>query len=129
MSDADQEVKKARPQSTMALAFSSALDSAFSLDSDVDYLSQTIDQKKYQMMIQERELEELQAKIRQAEERLKARGSVIMSGNNQSSGVHGEGGYQFTESATTSPTDTTGQYSSGDEQRQRPGDRQQGRNS
>lgn len=30
---------------TMAQAFSSALDSAFSLDSDVDHLSQTIDQK------------------------------------------------------------------------------------
>ncbi|KAL4918236.1 hypothetical protein BDW62DRAFT_69817 [Aspergillus aurantiobrunneus] len=131
MSDADQEWKpKGRPQSTMAQAFSSALDSAFSLDTDVDYLSQTVDQKKYQMMIQNRELEELQARIREAEERLKARRSVIVGGNSRSSGAQENGGYQSTESAsaTTSPTDTAGQYSSGDEQRQKDR-RQQGRNS
>ncbi|BCS26484.1 uncharacterized protein APUU_51195A [Aspergillus puulaauensis] len=129
MSDADQEWKpKARPQSTMAQAFSSALDSAFSLDSDVDHLSLTIDQKKHQMIIQNRELEELQARIREAEERLKSRSSVI--GGARSSDAQANGGYQSTESAsaTTSPTDTAGQYSSGDEQRQMPG-RQQGRNS
>ncbi|OOQ88139.1 hypothetical protein PEBR_14033 [Penicillium brasilianum] len=63
---------KIRPQSTMAQAFSTALDSAFMLDSDVNHLSQTIDQKKQQMMIQTRELEALQARIREAEERLKA---------------------------------------------------------
>ncbi|KAJ5339798.1 hypothetical protein N7452_006526 [Penicillium brevicompactum] len=67
----DQEWKpKMRPQSTMAQAFSSALDSAFMLDSDVNNLSQTVDQKKQQMMIQNRELEELQNRIREAEQRL-----------------------------------------------------------
>ncbi|KAJ5172852.1 hypothetical protein N7492_005445 [Penicillium capsulatum] len=72
MSDAEQEWKpKARPQSTMAQAFSSALDDAFMLDSDVNHLSQTIDQKKQQMMIQSRELEALQQRIREAEDRLK----------------------------------------------------------
>ncbi|KAJ5923886.1 hypothetical protein N7466_008073 [Penicillium verhagenii] len=84
MSDLDQEWKptKIRPQSTMAQAFSSALDSAFSLDSDVNHLSQTVDQKdekltqeletrKQQMIIQSRELEALQERIREAEERLK----------------------------------------------------------
>ncbi|KAL4968521.1 uncharacterized protein BDV14DRAFT_143421 [Aspergillus stella-maris] len=129
MSD-DQEWKpKVRPQSTMAQAFSSALDTAFSLDSDVDHLSQTIDQKKYQMMIQNRELEELQNRIREAEERLKARRSVIVGGSTRTS--EAQNGYQSTESAsaTTSPTDTSGQYSSGDEQRPQPDSRQQGRKS
>ncbi|KAL4785174.1 hypothetical protein BJX76DRAFT_356347 [Aspergillus varians] len=132
MSDADQEWKpKGRPQSTMAQAFSSALDSAFSLDTDVDYLSQTIDQKKHQMMIQNRELEELQARIRETEERLKSRRSVIVGGSSRSPNVQTNGGYQSTDSAsaTTSPTDTAGQYSSGDEQRQKDGWRQQGRKS
>ncbi|KAJ5554779.1 hypothetical protein N7535_007225 [Penicillium sp. DV-2018c] len=75
MSDLDQEWKptKIRPQSTMAQAFSTALDSAFMLDSDVDNLSQTIDQKKHMMMIQTRELEELQNRIREAERLLQAR--------------------------------------------------------
>ncbi|KAL2850563.1 hypothetical protein BJY01DRAFT_245404 [Aspergillus pseudoustus] len=131
MSDADQEWKptKVRPQSTMAQAFSTALDSAFSLDSDVDHLSQTIDQKKFQMLIQNRELEELQARIREAEERLKARGSVIME--RKPSDAQGDGGYQSTESAssTTSPTDTTGQYPSGDEHRRPNNNQQQGRDS
>ncbi|KAJ5319826.1 hypothetical protein PENANT_c026G08804 [Penicillium antarcticum] len=73
MSDMDREWKpKVRPQSTMAQAFSSALDSAFMLDSDVNNLSQTIDQKKQQMMIQSRELEELQERIREAERRLQS---------------------------------------------------------
>ncbi|OJJ47137.1 hypothetical protein ASPZODRAFT_15820 [Penicilliopsis zonata CBS 506.65] len=67
-----------RPQSTMAQAFSSALDSAFSLDSDVDHLTQSIDQKKQAMMIQSRELEQLQAKIRETEARLKARQSMTI---------------------------------------------------
>ncbi|KAJ6086223.1 hypothetical protein N7486_010504, partial [Penicillium sp. IBT 16267x] len=83
MSDLDQEWKpKGRPQSTMAQAFSTALDSAFSLDSDVNHLSLTVDQKdekltqalenrKQQMLIQNRELEVLQRRIREAEERLK----------------------------------------------------------
>ncbi|KAL2872753.1 uncharacterized protein BJX67DRAFT_376545 [Aspergillus lucknowensis] len=131
MSDADQEWKpKARPQSTMAQAFSSALDSAFSLDSEVDYLSQTIDQKKFQMIIQNRELEELQARIRQAEERLKARRSTVVEGNKPSD-AQADGGYQSTEStsSTTSPTDTAGQYSSGDEQRQQKENQQEGHNS
>ncbi|CAK37595.1 hypothetical protein AAWM_01507 [Aspergillus awamori] len=129
MSDIDQEWKpKNRPQSTMAQAFSSALDSAFSLDSDVNHLSQTIDQKRHQMMIQERELEQLQARIREAEERLKARQSLILDGNNtrSPSAQRGERFYQSTAStsASTSPTDSAGQYSSGDEQQ-----RGQGRNS
>jgi hypothetical protein len=107
------------------------------------------------MIIQNRELEELQARIREAEERLKSRGSVLLE--RKPSDAHGDGGYQSTgelhkpsfqlqdfltnrfclesASSTTSPTDTTGQYPrggqypSGDEHR-RPGDnRQQGRDS
>lgn len=73
------------------------------------------------MIIQNRELEELQAKIRATEERLKARKSVIMDGSGpRSNGAQSDGGYQSTESASsaTSPTDTAGHYSSGDEQRQ-----------
>ncbi|KAF9893716.1 hypothetical protein FE257_009885 [Aspergillus nanangensis] len=120
MSDADQGWKPSgRPQSTMAQAFSSALDSAFSLDSDVDHLSQTIDQKRFQMMIQNRELEKLQAKIRAAEERLTSgkATNASSSGNN----AHREGDYQSTESTSsaTSPTEMAGQYSSGDEERRR----------
>jgi peptidoglycan hydrolase CwlO-like protein len=65
----------------MAQAFSSTLDSVFALDSDVDHLSQTIDQKRFQMIIKTRELEELQAKIRETERRLKARQSLIVDGN------------------------------------------------
>ncbi|KAJ5175853.1 uncharacterized protein N7482_001730 [Penicillium canariense] len=82
MSDTEQEWKpsgKVRPQSTMAQAFSSALDNAFMLDSDVNHLSQTIDQKKQHMIIQSRELEALQARIREAEERLKSQSSHFTS--------------------------------------------------
>ncbi|KAJ5732166.1 hypothetical protein N7493_003647 [Penicillium malachiteum] len=83
MSDTEQEWKpKVRPQSTMAQAFSSALDSAFMLDSNVNHLSQTIDQKKQQMIIQSRELEALQQRIRETEERLKRQ--AVSNGTAQS---------------------------------------------
>ncbi|KAJ5112689.1 hypothetical protein N7532_000734 [Penicillium argentinense] len=87
----DREWKpKMRPQSTMAQDFSTALDSAFMLDSNVNELSQTIDQKKQQMMIQSRELEELQQRIRDAENRLKSRQSVNF-GTSVAAGRNGEG--------------------------------------
>lgn len=81
----------------MAQAFSSVLDSAFSLDSDIDQLSQNVNYKyvpsrqgfcfgidraadlmprKQEMMMQNRELEILQAKIREAENRLQGREST-----------------------------------------------------
>lgn len=67
------------------------------------------------MLMKNRELEELQAKIRAAEERLKAQQASTPSGSG--SRVQTEGGYQST-SSTTSPTDSAGQYSSGDELRE-----------
>ncbi|KAE8328151.1 hypothetical protein BDV39DRAFT_174617 [Aspergillus sergii] len=101
MSDADQGWKpNGRPQSTMAQAFSSTLDSLFALDSDVHHLEQTVDERKFQMIIQNRELEELQAKIRATEERLKARKSVILDGSGpRSNGAQSDGGYQSTGKA------------------------------
>ncbi|KAJ5805285.1 hypothetical protein N7474_011172 [Penicillium riverlandense] len=97
MSNAEQEWKpRIRPQSTMAQAFSSALDSAFSLDSEVDDLSNSIDQKRYQMMIQSRQLEELQARIREAENRLKSRQSVQLGTNDSPEKIEEES----TETAT-----------------------------
>ncbi|KAF7594065.1 hypothetical protein BBP40_010202 [Aspergillus hancockii] len=101
MSDADQGWKpKGRPQSTMAQAFSTTLDSVFSLDSDVHQLSQTVDERKFQMMIQNRELEELQARIRATEERLKARKSIIMDGSSSgSNAAQRKGGYRSTGKA------------------------------
>ncbi|KAF7714045.1 Uncharacterized protein PECH_004976 [Penicillium ucsense] len=105
---------KVRPQSTMAQAFSSALDSAFMLDSDVNHLSLTIDQKKQQMAIQTRELENLQARIREAEERLKAQShhSVSASSAGRTPGDHdrpsdsreqsGRSVHQYNESAQAS---------------------------
>lgn len=73
MSDTEQEWQVSRrPQSMMAQAFSSELDSLFNMDSEVDHLCQTVDQKKYMVMMQSRELEALQARIREAEERLRA---------------------------------------------------------
>ncbi|RHZ71962.1 hypothetical protein CDV55_108526 [Aspergillus turcosus] len=119
MSDMEQEWKpKGRPQSTMAQDFSSTLDSVFALDSDVDNLSQTIDRKRFQMIIQTRELEELQAKIRETERRLKARQSLIVDGNgsgNSAGAPKVENEYRAADSA--------GQYSSSDEQREQDGNR------
>lgn len=72
MSDKEEEWKpKNRPQSTMALSLAAALDDAFMLDSDVDNLANSVHYKKQMVTIQNRELEALEARIREAEERLK----------------------------------------------------------
>jgi hypothetical protein len=76
------------------------------------------------MIIQTRELEELQAKIRETERRLKARQSLIVDGSgsrNSAGAPKVENEYRTAESSTstaTSPTDSAGQYSSSDEQRE-----------
>ncbi|KAL9113240.1 MAG: hypothetical protein Q9227_002575 [Pyrenula ochraceoflavens] len=71
-SELDQEYKPSgRPQSTMALSFASTLDSAFSLSPELDNLSQSIQTKQDAVSSQSRELEELEARIRETEERLK----------------------------------------------------------
>jgi len=76
MSEAEEEWKpNRRPQSTMALSLAAALDVAFMLDSEVDNLSQSVQQKRQMVTIQNRELEALEAKIREAEQLLKAKAS------------------------------------------------------
>ncbi|EED15474.1 conserved hypothetical protein [Talaromyces stipitatus ATCC 10500] len=97
MSDTEQEWKPnpRRPQSTMAQAFSLALDSAFMLDNEVNDLTQSIELKKQRMTIQTRELEALQARIREAEELLQreqaAKDAAAENGDNT---LHGTGSAQ-----------------------------------
>ncbi|PGH12802.1 hypothetical protein AJ79_04026 [Helicocarpus griseus UAMH5409] len=80
MSDTEGEWKpNGRPQSTMALSLAAALDDAFMLDSEVDHLSNSVTYKQHLVKIQNRELEALEAKIRETERRLKARGSRVVS--------------------------------------------------
>ncbi|KAH8705677.1 hypothetical protein BGW36DRAFT_16686 [Talaromyces proteolyticus] len=104
MSDTEQEWKPnpRRPQSTMAQAFSLALDNAFMLDSDVDHLTQSIEQKKQMMTIQARELEALQAKIREAEERL----NRDKSDEQPSSQANGRGGSSSADQEGRGSTDS-----------------------
>jgi len=54
------------------------------LDSDLDHLAQSIQQKKQMVTIQARELEALQAKIREAEERLKQKDLHLASASGSS---------------------------------------------
>lgn len=56
------------------------------------------------MMIQERELEQLQARIREAEERLKARQSLVLDGNNTRS-PSAQRGDRFYQSGENSQLD------------------------
>ncbi|EEP81544.1 predicted protein [Uncinocarpus reesii 1704] len=60
----------------MAQALAETLDSVFMLNSEVDTLSHQIHQKKQTITIQNWELEALQARIREAEERLKLQESM-----------------------------------------------------
>lgn len=61
---------KNRPQSTVARNFMTELDSLFKLDGDIDTLDKNVHQKKQAVNTQTQELEALEAKLREAEDRL-----------------------------------------------------------
>ncbi|KAL5384329.1 hypothetical protein DPSP01_005476 [Paraphaeosphaeria sporulosa] len=59
-----------RPQSTIARNFMSELDDLFRLDGGIDLLDKTVHQKKQAVSTHTQELEALEAKLRETEERL-----------------------------------------------------------
>ncbi|KAF3046806.1 hypothetical protein E8E11_004337 [Didymella keratinophila] len=59
-----------RPQSTVARNFMTELDALFNLDSSLDTLDKTVHEKKQAVSTQAQELEALQRRLREAEERL-----------------------------------------------------------
>ncbi|EEA22629.1 conserved hypothetical protein [Talaromyces marneffei ATCC 18224] len=95
----------------MAQAFSLALDSAFMLDNEVNDLTQSIELKKQRMTIQTRELEALQARIREAEELLQqeqAEKAAAKNGdNNTLHGTDQEGRGESDLARALSPTSST----------------------
>ncbi|KAM3074465.1 hypothetical protein ACMFMG_002731 [Clarireedia jacksonii] len=75
MSDAELDNEWAptgRPQSTMARSFALALDEMFKLDTSLEDLDAVVSEKKREISSQTSELEQLEARIRETEERLKA---------------------------------------------------------
>ncbi|KAL5119017.1 hypothetical protein ACEQ8H_003146 [Pleosporales sp. CAS-2024a] len=60
-----------RPQSTIAINFMTELDNLFRLDGDLDTLDKTVHEKKQAVSTQTQELEALELRLREAEERLK----------------------------------------------------------
>lgn len=60
-----------RPQSTVARNFMSELDDLFRLDGGIDDLDKNVHQKKQAVTTHAQELEALEAKLRETEERLK----------------------------------------------------------
>ncbi|EEH11541.1 hypothetical protein HCBG_00996 [Histoplasma capsulatum G186AR] len=86
MSDIEEEWKPTgRPQSTMARSLAAALDNAFMLDNEVDSLTQSVHYKQQMVTIQNRELEALEARIREAEMRLRETSSRSVSPEEQPS--------------------------------------------
>ncbi|KAH6618597.1 hypothetical protein C7974DRAFT_426869 [Boeremia exigua] len=73
-----------RPQSTVALNFMDELDTLFNLDNSLDTLDKTIHEKKQAVNTQAQELEALQRRLREAEERLsQATGSPLKPKDSQ----------------------------------------------
>ncbi|KAF2199629.1 hypothetical protein GQ43DRAFT_111086 [Delitschia confertaspora ATCC 74209] len=60
-----------RPQSTLAQNFSAALDDLFQINGGLDALSKNVHRRKQTVTIQTSELEQLEARLRETEERLK----------------------------------------------------------
>ncbi|PVH91374.1 hypothetical protein DM02DRAFT_636158 [Periconia macrospinosa] len=60
-----------RPQSTLAQNFMSELDDLFRLDGGIDMLDKNVHQKKQVVSSHSQELEALEARLRETEERLK----------------------------------------------------------
>ncbi|KAI9665655.1 MAG: hypothetical protein M1821_003589 [Bathelium mastoideum] len=60
-----------RPQSTIAQSFSAQLDDIFDMSGNLDSLSENVEQKKRTVDTHNQELEALEARLRETEERLK----------------------------------------------------------
>ncbi|KAF2834626.1 hypothetical protein M501DRAFT_1020606 [Patellaria atrata CBS 101060] len=87
MADADLGWKpNGRPQSTIARNFSAALDDLFQLDGGLDSLSKNVHKKKQSVSIQKSELKDLEARLREAEERLKNATSIPNSPETRKNG-------------------------------------------
>ncbi|KAI9642832.1 hypothetical protein NHQ30_008565 [Ciborinia camelliae] len=83
MSDAEldsQFVPTGRPQSQMARSFALALDDLFKLDSTED-LDAIVSEKKIEISTKTSELEELEARLKATEERLRAKQAAVSPGS------------------------------------------------
>ncbi|KAH8811604.1 hypothetical protein F5884DRAFT_854945 [Xylogone sp. PMI_703] len=66
-----------RPQSTMAQSFSLALNDLFKIDNSIADLDAAVFEKKQAVSTQTSELEALEARLRETEERLKAKQAAV----------------------------------------------------
>ncbi|KAI9723830.1 MAG: hypothetical protein M1828_004080 [Chrysothrix sp. TS-e1954] len=71
--------RNSRPESTLAMDFSSALDGAFNLSGELPDLQENVEQKKKAVTSQSQELEEIEARLKATEERLKRAGMETSS--------------------------------------------------
>ncbi|KAF2281451.1 uncharacterized protein EI97DRAFT_367451 [Westerdykella ornata] len=72
MEDPDRDWKpNGRPQSTIAQNFMAELDNLFKMDGDLDSLDRNVHKKKREVSMHTQQLEALQARLRETEERLK----------------------------------------------------------
>ncbi|KAF2172539.1 hypothetical protein M409DRAFT_17770 [Zasmidium cellare ATCC 36951] len=72
MAEEEKQKFNTRPESTIAQNFAADLDSMFGLNAPpgVDNLSRTVEEKKHTVTTGEQQLQELEAKLRETEERL-----------------------------------------------------------
>ncbi|RQM04963.1 hypothetical protein DH86_00003702, partial [Scytalidium sp. 3C] len=76
-----------RPQSTMARSFSLALNDLFKIDNSIADLDAAVFEKKRAVSSQTSELEALEARLRETEERLKAKQAVASDPTRRHSGM------------------------------------------
>ncbi|KZL66863.1 hypothetical protein CT0861_08324 [Colletotrichum tofieldiae] len=81
--DNDWQPNGRRPQSTIARSFSQELADIFRLDDPVGDLDEKLDQRKQNVQSQTSELEALERRIREMEERLKSNGVSKQTSTNQ----------------------------------------------
>ncbi|KAF2214639.1 hypothetical protein CERZMDRAFT_110249 [Cercospora zeae-maydis SCOH1-5] len=94
MAEEEQQPKRAsrpRPESTIAQNFAADLDSMFGLG-EVDDLSRTIEEKKYTVSSGQQQLQELEARLRETEQRL-AKVSRHSSPTPQGDKIHTNGNH------------------------------------
>ncbi|KAM3418851.1 hypothetical protein BST61_g4814 [Cercospora zeina] len=94
-------VSRPRPESTIAQNFAADLDSMFGLG-EVDDLSRTIEEKKYTVSSGQQQLQELEARLRETEQRLAkvSRQSSPAPGDKADSKAHTNGTHAAEASAS-----------------------------
>ncbi|KAH7040703.1 uncharacterized protein B0I36DRAFT_357970 [Microdochium trichocladiopsis] len=118
--DADWQPSGRRPQSTIARSFSAELMDIFKIENSIDDLDNQVKTRQQQVRGHTSELESLEARIREMEERLKSGGAAVPMGSPRGQRPAVDGAFQTASADDAQKTQTSRPNTAKPTQQQQP---------